>query len=153
MKAFKGCMIVLTFGILCGCNPCRNLDCISSKYDFRFQIVDKTTGENLVFGPNSIIDYEGIRLYSIIGLDTVNYSTYLNGGPGSPNQNTVITAEVLPPTGVLYIEYPDKSRDTLSLTFSQRDTECCGLIVVLTSVRRNGIEFYQDLYEPLIFPR
>lgn len=153
LENLKSALAGLVFIVLTSCSPCRNLDCITSRYDFRFQIVDKNSGENLVFGPNAIFEYEKIRLYSVIGSDTINYSTYLNEGPGSVNQNTLIIAEVFPPTGVLFLEYPDKSRDTLSLTFSQRDTECCGLVTSIMSITRNGTEFYQDLYEPLFFPR
>lgn len=143
----------LLFVIFSSCGPCRNLDCISSNYLFTFQIIDENTGENLVFGPNAILDYREIRLYSIIGSDTVNYTTSLNVGFGSTNHDSIIVVEVFPPTGVLFLEYPDKSRDTLSLTFSQRETECCGWVESITSITRNGTEFYQDLYEPLLFPR
>lgn len=152
MKNLKFTLVGLVFIVLTSCSPCRNLDCIFSKYDFSFQIVDKATGENLVFGPNAVIEYEEIKLYSIIGSDTITYSTLVKG-IDLKSQDKLITVEVFPPTGVLFLEYPDKSRDTLSLTFSQRETECCGLVTSITSITRNGTEYYQDLYEPLFFPR
>ncbi len=146
-------LIAFVFTILNACNPCRNLDCLTSRYDFRFEIVDKISGENLVFGQNSIFEFKEIRLYALMGSDTVYYPTYREEGFGSMNQDTVIAAEIFPPTGVLFLEYPDQSRDTLSLTFSQRDTECCGFITTITSVTRNGTELFEDLIEPIVFSK
>lgn len=151
-KTLKFTLTGFIFVFLTSCGPCRNLDCISSTYDFSFQIVDENTGRNLVFGPDAIFEYKEIRLYSIIGSDTVIYPTRVKG-LDLQSQDKLIIVEVFPPTGVLFLEYPDKSRDTLSLTFSQTETQCCGSVVTMTSITRNGKEVYQDLYEPIRFPR
>src|SRR5690348_13371646 len=75
---------VITAAFLTSCDPCRNLDCLTSNYDGQFRIVSVSNGNDLVFGPNRVYDKNQIRFYTLTGTDTTffNYQTIRFPGAG-----------------------------------------------------------------------
>lgn len=144
---------ILSVGIVSSCGPCRNADAAVSIYELRFQLIDKTTGDNLLFGPNSTLNLDDLKLYSLVGKDTLFYPMIPREGFASQNQDDQVFTEIFPPASDVFLEYPDKTRDSLFVTFSQRESECWGLLTYITSVTRNQLEFFENNREPLIFLR
>ncbi|GMQ29460.1 hypothetical protein [Algoriphagus confluentis] len=132
------------------CGPCRNLDCLVSKYDFEFRILDAESGQDLVFGPNAKFEAREFRLYSSQGNERVEYvlhplhSPYFEG-------DTTFYAEVFPPLGPVFLSYPNGKIDTLLLGYTQYHTECCGRITELKQLTRNNSEEFNDLWQVLEF--
>ncbi len=153
IRNLKFTLAGLVFIVLTSCSPCRNADAAISIYELRFQLIDKSTGENLVFGPNSSLDLDDIKLYSLVRQDTIFYPLIPRQGFDSQNQNNLIFTEIYPPASDIFLEYPDKTRDSLFVTFSQTESECWGLLTYITSVTRNQLEFFENNREPLIFLR
>lgn len=153
MKTFILCIVILSFGILWSCSPCRDADAAISIYELRFRLLDRTTGDNLLFGPNATLTLDDLKLYSLVGKDTLFYPLIPRQGFDSKNQNNQVFTEIFPPASDVFLEYPDKTRDILFVTFSQRETECWGLLTNISSITRNQLEFFENIREPLIFLR
>lgn len=152
-RNIKFALAGLLFVVLSSCGPCRNADALVSIYEFRFQLVDKTTGHNLLFGPNATLNLDKMKLYSLVGTDTLFFPLIPRLGFDSQNQDNQVYTQIYPPASDVYLQYPDKTRDTLFLTYSQRETECWGLITDITSITRNELEFFENIREPIIFLR
>ncbi|GMQ26760.1 hypothetical protein Aoki45_34430 [Algoriphagus sp. oki45] len=150
IRLFQTTSFVLIAGLLISCDPCRNLDCLASKYDFEFRILDAESGLDLVFGPNAQFKAEEFRLYSLQGNEQVEYvlqplfSPYYEG-------DTTFYAEVIPPLGPVFLSYPNGKIDTLVLSYTQYDTECCGRITEVRELTRNNSEKFNDLWQILEF--
>ncbi len=125
----------LSVVILLGCDPCRNLDCISSNIEGRFRFSNQEN-KNLLYGEFAV--YDSIRFYSINGSDTTFYSQYTQPiGDNFPDSILHITFN--PPTNsIVFIDYDGIEKDTLDLTFHSYGTECCGTITNITNFRYNN---------------
>lgn len=152
-KSLIICTVISGFLLLSSCGPCGNADAAISNYDLRFKLVDKTTGDDLIFGPNATLNLEDIQLYSLIKNDTIFYPLTPSRGFESQGEDSELFTEIFPPASDVFLQYPDKTHDLLFLTYSQRETECWGLLTYVTSVTRNQSEFFDLVRDPLIFPR
>ncbi len=135
---------------LFSCSPCGNADAPISTYEFEFTVVDRETGEDLIFGENATLDPDGFQLYSFRGTDRVShplipYELELTLG------YSAISADIRGVQGDLYLEYPDGNIDTLQAFFDRRETECWGTIESVQQITRNGSEVYDNIYEVLLF--
>ena len=70
----RALIIIIVTAILSSCDPCDNLDCVSSDYYGQFRIISASTGNDLVFGPNKIYDKNQIRFYSLTATDTTFFN-------------------------------------------------------------------------------
>ena len=149
-RPFNKSLILLILLIICSCDPCRNLDCLASKYDFEFRILAGDTGKDLVFGPDAQFEANEFTLFSLQGNERVEYglqplfSPYYDG-------DTTFYAEVFPPLGPVFLSYPNGKIDTLVLSYTQYDTECCGRITEVRELTRNNSEKFNDLWQILEF--
>mgnify|MGYP005748088591 CR=1 FL=1 len=136
--------------ILNSCSPCRNLDCLSSRYDFEFRILDANSGEDLVFGSNAIFKFGELSVFSLQGNQQQMYP--LEAKTNSFFQgDTTLRVEVFPKTDRVFLRYPNGRIDTLLLTFREFDSECCGRITEITEIERNQLQKFTNLREPMEF--
>lgn len=137
MKSLLFIFITMIASVLSSCDPCSNLDCVSSNYDGQFRIVSAATGNDLVFGPNRIYDAGKIRFYSLKGIDT----TFLEYQPikfGNGTYDSILTVRFYPETNMAFIKLGNGDIDTLEVSYSIRDTKCCGGITTITKFRYNN---------------
>lgn len=93
---------ILGFLLLSSCSPCRNADAAISIYELRFQLVEKSTGNNLIFGPNATLNLDDLKLYSLVGKDTLLYPMISHQGFDSQNQNNQVFTEIFPPASAVF---------------------------------------------------
>ncbi|MDX5337818.1 MAG: hypothetical protein LPK25_02250 [Cyclobacteriaceae bacterium] len=136
--------------VLSSCNPCRDLDCLVSQYDFEFRILDSNTGSDLVFGSKRIFDPREFSMFSISGTGQQEYPLQIRSSSFFTG-DTTFYAEVFPSASQVFLRYPNGKIDTLELLFRQFDSEYCGRITEITKLNRNKTQSFTQLREVLEF--
>ena len=138
MQPLKISMLpVLLTLIFCSCDPCNNLDCLSSNYYGQFRIVKASDGTDLVFGSGSIYDQNTIKFYALKGTDT----TFFESQPGkSPNAgfDSILQVNFYPHVDMAFMRLSNGDIDTLKISYKTFDTRCCGTITEITGFRLNN---------------
>lgn len=138
-KLFYYLFICLFAFTTISCDPCENLDCITSNYFGQFRIVSKTDGKDLVFGPNAIYDPTKIKFYSLNGTDTTFFEYTPEKLPGIGYDSILYVRfypEVVTPT---YIKLNNVEIDTLTITYNTFKTKCCGTITEIANYKYNNV--------------
>ena len=123
-------LCILTFY---SCDKCGNLDCAVSDYSGQFRILNKSNGNDLVFGSNSIYDKNKIKFYSLNGNDTTffQYSAenrYLRNS----NDSILKVYYLTEPKGLTFIKLNNTDIDTISMIYSTNNTKCCGVVTTIS---------------------
>ncbi|MEO8821828.1 MAG: hypothetical protein ABI267_08755 [Ginsengibacter sp.] len=133
-KSFVFLLLILT---MYSCFPCGYLKCGGNNFDGQFRIVDKVTGDDLVFGPTSIYDKNKIRFFSLNGRDTISYeyTTIKFGGLG---YDSILYVTFYPPPATpVFMKLNDADTDTLLLSYKTSSSKCCGTHTEITKYRYN----------------
>lgn len=126
------------------CNYCGKLDCIPNENLIRIRILRSTNNDDLVFGPNSIYNSQGIKFYSFNGMDTVYYPTSALAYP-TQQHDSLINVQFYPNAQLVYLRLNNTDRDTLTLSFSQSRNKCCGNVIQLNQFNHNNTQLYPDM--------
>ena len=113
-------MRVLIFSILFPFISCciGNRKCQQDDNSARFRILDKITGNDLVFGPSRIYDKNFISFYSLNGTDTIFHS--FSAGPNpQPGQDSL-----------LFVQFDNRKKLTVFVRLNNADTDTLGLSYV-----------------------
>lgn len=137
MHLSKLIVFILTVFLLYSCDPCGNLDCLSSNFDGQFRIVSTTDGKDLVFGPTSIYDKNLIKFYSLKGSDTT-YFDYHPANFGNTGYDSILQVRFFPVPDIAYMQLSNGDIDTFKITYSNSDTRCCGTIKEIKNFRLNN---------------
>jgi hypothetical protein len=114
------------------CNKCiNNGDSCADSFDFN--VVDKTTGQNLVFGSSPVYDADSVYL-------TTTLQGYL--GKMSYAQNNKFQSALLIPVDVFYLRFSATDTDTLIMQYNFAKSNCCanGQYGRVRSIQYNGVE-------------
>lgn len=126
-------MIILVYS----CDPCSNLDCITSNYHGQFRIVAATDGSDLVFGQTKVYDKDQISFYSVKGTDTTFFQSETIRFPGA-GYDSILYVYFFPEAETAYMKLNDLDVDTLKIFYSTRGTKCCGTVTEITKFRLNN---------------
>jgi hypothetical protein len=133
-------IIAFVFALLNSCNPCRNLDCISSNYTLRFRLLDRNTEYDLFFGQQSIYDPNETVFYTLNGSDTTiydyNFTTY--------GTDSIISVDFFPQSNEIYMEFDNGDIDTFYVNYDTESTECCGVVTTVSKIIYQSQEFSVD---------
>lgn len=124
--------------VFSSCDPCSNLDCLSSNYYGQFRIIKASDGTDLVFGASSIYDKDKIKFYSLKGTDT----TFFEYQPikfASTGYDSILSVNFYPRTEDVFIQLSNSDIDTLKISYKTYDTKCCGTITEITNFKLNNI--------------
>ncbi|MES2647041.1 MAG: hypothetical protein V4717_09220 [Bacteroidota bacterium] len=123
--------------LLSSCDPCRNLDCVTSNFDGSFRIITAGTGTDLVFGPAKIYDKNLVKFYSLKGTDTTyfDYQPIKLSGTG---YDSILQVRFFPQTDTAFMRLSNGDIDTLAITYKTTQTECCGTITEIRNFRYNN---------------
>ena len=138
MKHIMGILFSLLLIGLASCDHCNNLDCLSSNYHGHFRIVSKADNKDLVFGPASIYDKDSIKFFSLKNSDTTFYETKAMRFPSTRYDDSILFVNFLPGTATAFVQFNNGDTDTLTMTYSSRDTRCCGMIVDIDNFKFNN---------------
>ncbi len=124
--------LAITCIVLVSCDPCYGERGVCADLFF-FRVVDKTTGEDLVFRP--------LPVYS---KDSVYLTTTLAGyyGAISSADTDKFISRLAIPVDTFYLRISINDNDTLLMSYDFRDTKCCNTkrgFGKLTSIKFNGI--------------
>ena len=121
MKTFFYFILPLTLASCCLGNRKCNQDYNSS----RFRIVDKTSGNDLVFGSAKIYDKSFITFYSINGVDTI-FHHYGAGPNPNPGQDSLLFVDFdYRKKETVFIRLSNSDVDTLTLSYQIVDASPC----------------------------
>ena len=95
-------------------------------------------GKDLVFGPNKIYDKRLIKFYSLNNADTTFFQYQTVRFPGT-GYDSILTVDFFPNPAIAYMKLSDGDVDTLALSYSTRNTKCCGRITEITNYRFNNL--------------
>lgn len=123
--------------IISACDPCANLDCVSSNYVGQFRIVRSSDSADLVFGPAAIYDKNRIRFFSVNGTDTTNFE-YRHEKFPDVGYDSILLVNFFPKKDVAYMRLSNGDIDTLQITYKESDTKCCGHITEITNFKFNN---------------
>jgi hypothetical protein len=123
--------------LLSSCDPCKNLDCISGNIYGQFRIVKAGTGQDLVFGPNKIYDKDKIKFYSLKGTDTTFFEYHPIKFPNT-GYDSILHVRFYPTPETAYMRLSDGDIDTFNLSYTTKDTRCCGTITDISRFRYNN---------------
>jgi hypothetical protein len=123
--------------LLASCDPCRNLDCITSDYTAQLRLVGFQDGHDYIFGPNRLYDKDQIRFYALKGTDTTFLEHHPVRAPGQGYDSIIHVLTVTFPE-VVYMRLTNTDTDTLRFTYSTRDTRCCGNITSISNLTVNN---------------
>ncbi len=121
-----------------------NRKCQTDNYNTRFRIVDKTTGKDLVFGPDMVYDKSIIRFYSLNGTDTIyhHYGADANPNPGQDSLLYVTMDYRMAET--VFIQLSSTDRDTMAVTYPLTDASpCCSDFKTAQPVSVNNVSLEQ----------
>ncbi len=113
------------------CSDCNRVDCIGDDR-FQFNILSLQSNENLVFGPNPVIEKGDIQVFFINGgerkSETVNF-----------HSNSFIHFSPHISQSEYFLEAAGKI-DTLLFTFGRSGkSECCGPVNLITQIMVNNV--------------
>lgn len=121
MKTLFYFILLLTLTSCCLGNRKCNQDYNSS----RFRIVDKTSGNDLVFGSNKIYDKYFITFYSLNGTDTI-FHHYGAGPNPNPGQDSLLFVVFdYRKKEMVFVRLSNTDIDTLSLSYPIVDASPC----------------------------
>ena len=121
MKTFFYFLLPLTLASCCLGNRKCNQDNNSS----RFRILDKTNGNDLVFGSAKIYDKSFIVFYSINGVDTI-FHRYEAGPNQKPGQDSLLFVDFdYRKKETVFVRLSSSDVDTLTLSFQIVDASPC----------------------------
>lgn len=123
--------------LLCACDPCRNLDCVTDNYDGQFRIVSAATGDDLLFGSTAMFTKDDIRFFAWHGSDTIVFSSQAMYASGN-GYDSVLQVRFYPKTDTAYMQLGNSALDTLQMSFRTYNTRCCGTITEITNFRINN---------------
>ena len=137
MRYPKFIIIILTTFLFYCCDPCANLDCLTSDYYGQFRIISATDGKDLVFGPSKVYDKNLIKFYSLKGIDTIffDYQPILFRNIG---YDSILHVNFYPEADIAYMRLSDGDVDTFRISYNTFGTKCCGNITEITNFRLNN---------------
>lgn len=138
MKHIIGILFSLLLIGMASCDHCNNLDCLSSNYHGQFRIVSKADNKDLVFGSASIYDKDSIKFFSLKNSDTTFYETKAIRFPITRYDDSILVVDFFPGTTNAFIQLNSRDTDTLTMTYSSRDSKCCGTIVEIDNFKLNN---------------
>lgn len=122
MKPFFYFLLPLTLASCCLGNRKCNQDYNAS----RFRILDKTAGNDLVFGPSKIYDKSFITFYSLNGVDTI-FHNYGAGPNPTPGEDSLLFVNFdYRKIETVFVRLNNTDVDTLVLSYQLVDgSPCC----------------------------
>jgi len=131
MKIFFYFILPFIFASCCLANRKCNQDNLSS----RLRIVDKTNGQDLVFGPTKIYDPNFIEFYSLNGADTI-FHHYGPGPNPNPSEDSLLFVNFdFRKNETVFVRLSNTDIDTLSLTYQIIDASpCCEDYTMVRSI-------------------
>lgn len=121
MKTFFYFFLPLTLASCCIGNRKCNQDYNSS----RFRIVDKTSGNDLVFGSTKIYDKNFITFYSLNGVDTI-FHHYGAGPNPNPGQDSLLFVDFdYRKQRIVFVKLSNSDIDTLNVIYELVDASPC----------------------------
>ena len=130
-------LIAFTGFVFYGCDPCNNLDCVSSNYYGQFRVIKKSDGTDLVFGANRIYEKHKIKFYSLKGTDTTFFYYSPTRFPNT-GYDSILQVHFYPQVENAYMDLGNGDIDTLKISYKTFDTKCCGTITEITNFRLNN---------------
>ncbi len=121
-----------------GCDPCANLDCLSSNYHAQFRILSKDDGRDLVFGPDAVYDPLGIEFFALNGADTIFFQYDPIRFPNTGHDSILLVHFYPETTAPVFMRLNAADTDTLQLSYRTFVTKCCGTITEITKFRYNN---------------
>ena len=125
---FHYCFFLLFFLNLVSCNidrPCKNASSTcNDSYNSFFRIINKTTGQDLVFGPNTIYDKSKIKIFSTKGVDTT-YEIYEPYRLIKDNYDSVLSLRLLAKVDTIFIKLNPTDIDTIVVSYGLSEGRCC----------------------------
>jgi hypothetical protein len=138
MQHLRSLILIIIVGLLFySCDPCGNLDCLSSNYYGQFRIVRATDGKDLVFGPNKIYDKNQIKFYSLKGTDTTFFDYQTIRFPNT-GYDSILLVNFFPKADVSYMRLSNVDIDTFNISYTTSKTRCCGTITEIENFRFNN---------------
>lgn len=121
-----------------------NRKCQTDNYNTRFRIIDKTTGKDLVFGPDKVYDKNTIRFYSLNGTDTI-YHHYGADANSNPGQDSLLYVSMdYRKLETVFVRLSNTDRDTMAVTYPLTDASpCCADYNTAKPVAVNNIPLEQ----------
>ncbi len=121
MRSTKNLVLLLViFSCSISCDPCLNANCSENFY---FKILDKTTKQDLVFGPASIYERDSMILRPcadpVLISNTCGYFSFVN----VYNNNLYASPDYTLDT--VYLRLKSTDIDTLIIDYEYIDSRCC----------------------------
>ena len=136
MRYLKIFTTLLILGLLLN-SCCGSLDCLTGNYQGQFRIIKTADGKDLVFGANKIYDSRLIKFYSLNNNDTTFFHYQTERFPGN-GYDSILAVDFYPNPPIAYMRLSDGDVDTLTISYTTRDTKCCGRITEITNFRFNN---------------
>lgn len=135
MKTFLYFFLPLTLASCC----LGNRKCNQDNYSSRFRILDKTNGNDLVFGPAKVYDKNSIRFFSLNGTDTI-FHHYGAGPNPNPGQDSLLfVAFDYRKNEIVFVKLNSLDIDTLTVIYHLEDASpCCTDYSVVTPTNFNN---------------
>ncbi|MEO7444571.1 MAG: hypothetical protein ABIT96_11430 [Ferruginibacter sp.] len=104
---------------------CMGTKCQQDYNSIRFRLLDKITGQDLVFGSAAPYRASQLKLYSLEGNDTIFHRVGAGIYP-QPGGDSILFADFdYRKKSQAYLQLNNNDRDTLLLTYNIVETSCC----------------------------
>ena len=138
MQLSKTTLLTAVLGLVfVSCDPCSNLDCLSSNYYGQFRIIKASDGTDLVFGASRIYEKSKIKFYSLKGTDTTFFDYQPIKFPNT-GYDSILQINFYPQVEDAFMRLSNGDIDTLRISYKTYDTKCCGTITQITNFRLNN---------------
>ena len=115
LRNFKTLFCLLPALLFIACDRCMSIR--SCADPFAFKIVDKSSGQDLVFGTSPVYNQDSVHLFT-------NLSRYGNGNFLRVQNNTLMSG-LVDPIDTLFLKLTSTDTDTLFLSYTYIERECC----------------------------
>ncbi|WP_018343679.1 hypothetical protein [Cytophaga aurantiaca] len=134
MKLF---LYAILFFIFSGCCLTES-KCNNDYTTFNLKIVDATSGKDLVFGSAKIYNADSIKLFSLMGVDTIKY--FCQPTIASYGTDSALFVDVHVPSNYpVYLRLNNSDIDTLQILYSTYDQgRCCADYKIMNSIIYNN---------------
>ena len=114
LRNLKTLCFLLPALLFIACDPCIHQSCADP---FAFNIVDKSTGKDLIFGTSPVYNPDSIYFLN-------NPSGHANGGTLGIRSN-YLSWELIEPIDTLFLRLTSTDTDTLFLSYKYIEGDCC----------------------------
>ncbi len=118
-----------------------NRKCQINNFIIYFRLVDKSTNNDLLYGPSKLYNKDDLKLYTIKGIDTITEKVYFSASNTINGDSLVYAFINYTNYENLYLKLNNVDVDTIATTYNVIDkSSCCDDLIETSFIKFNNTD-------------